>query len=1614
MELTAKAKRHLDELIERLDHGALDAPVEAIGLFTRKLLARASTEFFEARDAQTIASDVQALFEFVAATPPSSIAARVRFIPDRPHRAIVETVMPDCPFIVDTLREYLHSIGFGVIHLLHPVFVIDRDRKGGILQIRDRRAEGPKTSVVYIVIDGHVDHEQVTHLETEIRERLRQVQIVTADFHAMLEKANEIVADLEVEKKRFPWRAAEFEEIADLLRWLEDGCFVFLGYRAYNLFTDHAGARVIQVEPGSGLGVLRDESTSKYFEPQPLDELDANLRARILGGPMLITSKSNAESPVHRRARMDDISIKKLGPNGEVEGERRFLGLFTAKAVSQDASKIPILRRKLREILEAEGASEGSHDYGLIIRVFNSMPKEEVFFATVPELLGEIRVVMETEGVDEVRVTVRPDPLGRGVFVMVILPKIRFSGEVRLKIEEALTEAYEGTILADHLALISEGEQARLHYYLSSQLKDVTSADVSELEEHIRRTARSWEDRLSESLERELDAERAHELVDRHKGDFSAQYQATVDVDSAVRDLVNLEALETTGMQQVVLEELDQPRPHAALLKMYAPRGLFVLSDVMPTLENAGFRVIEADALEIGQTGRPGASTIHRFQVETPAAWNVDRRTVEARVAAELTAVQTGRADDDPLNSLVLSAGLDWEQVAVLRAYAGYAFQIVAVTSRSGSRRPLTQHPATARLLYEVFEAKFDPAIDESERRSLLRKRVGEYRDSLEGVHSIDDDRTCRRLLALVRATVRTNFFQRRMRERGELTVALKFDCSRLDFLPRPRPKFEVYVHSSRTEGAHLRMDSIARGGIRWSDRIDEFRVEVLGLVKTQQVKNAVIVPAGAKGAFIVRRPPIDRDARAEVGLSSYREFIRSLLDVTDNVSGAGVEHPPDSVVWDGEDPYLVVAADKGTAQNSDTANELAKEYGFWLGDAFASGGSHGYDHKALGITARGAWESVTRHFAELGTDIQEEEFTVVGIGDMSGDVFGNGMLLSRTIRLVAAFDHRHVFIDPSPDPVISYTERQRLFSLPRSSWADYDPSLISEGGGVYERGAKSISLTPEARQLLRINDENVNGETLIRAILCAPVDLLWNGGIGTYVRASTETNADVGDPGNDAVRVVATDLSVKVIGEGGNLGLTQRARVEYALNGGRLNTDALDNAAGVDMSDHEVNLKIFVDSAVQAGSLDEAARNHLLREVTDDVAAAVLRDTYLQSLAVSLDQQRAIKHATEFRDSLTTLERLGQLDRKLEDLPTSEELNERQEAGLALTRPELAVMLAYSKMHLKRGIADSELPDDPALFALLRSYFPDRVVETVGVEHLGGHRLRRRIVSAMLTNLMVDRIGATGHLRVARESGLPAEQVAGAWYAAYRLGDAGSVYERLEAQGGAVTAGLQLQWLLSVGGTLERATRWILSNVEEGYRVERTLERLQEPIRELRREFGGLLTEKSRAELENRMALHEMDGLDAELAADLATFEYLDALLPVAQLATETDIPATLAGEVYFGLTDEIDFPWLQEQLTLVPQADHWQRRAVQVLSLELENARARMAGSILRHIGSAEEVEGARADFRERFSRDLSRIRQVLDEVRQADYVSLASLMVAVSAIRAQSRVLAERTVT
>ncbi|WP_420633921.1 NAD-glutamate dehydrogenase [Candidatus Palauibacter sp.] len=1595
-------QQDLDPLIREVEARLPGAPAEAVRGLARRLFSRGYANIADGRPLDGLADDVAALYRLLESAADGDIAIRIDWDPEDASRGVLQTVMEDRPFIVDTLREYLHSIGLDIPHLLHPVVVVDRDRSGRVVDIRDRSADGARMSVVHVVLDGAHHAPSRETLQAEVRRRLELVKAVTQDFPAMLEQAGTLVSELEAKRSEIPWRARELEEIQELLRWLVDPGFVFLGYRAYNIKEDEDGRDWIRVDEGSGLGILRDDARSKYHEPRPLSELAPDLRARVLGGPLLIISKTNAESPIRRHVRMDYVGIKRLRPDGTVGGEHRFLGLFTAKAFSQDASSIPILRRKLREILQLEAAPAGSHDYNVILQTFNSMPKEELFLASVEEIRSVIDAVMATGGGDDVRVTARPDQLGRGVQILVILPKSHFSGQVRRKLQAALIEAYQGGLLNYHLAL-GQGDQARLHFYLEHDPDETGPVDLEAVQSVVRSIVRTWEERLEDALVAVHGATRGHHLA-THLVSFSSGYQAALDVDTAVGDVAQLARLAATRESQVRLSRSASGTGRHYELRLFAEQGHYVLSDVVPTLENLGLRVLDSVRFRVRLQDETGAAEdetiaakIQVFDAEARRDHDIDMEEAEDRIADALRAIHAGVAEDDRLNELIVTAGLSWEEVAVLRAYAGYSFRIGAVASPTGGQFPLTMYPAIARCLFRAFEARFDPEAREGADETILRLNR-EFNRGLASVRGIEDDRTLRRMMDLVHATVRTNYYRGVLR-RSPL-LALKISSRTIDFIPEPKPKHEVYLRGHRTEAAHLRMDDVARGGIRWSDRYGDFRVEVLGLVKTQRVKNAVIVPGGAKGAFIVKGLPEDREARLAAGLDSYRDFIRGLLEISDDVVDGEVKQPEGMVIHDAPDPYLVVAADKGTAKNSDTANELAVEAGFWLGDAFASGGSQGYDHKKEGITARGAWECVKRHFRELDIDYENEPFTAVGIGDMSGDVFGNGMLLSKQIQLVAAFDHRHIFLDPDPDPGVAWAERKRLFDLSASSWADYDASLLSEGGGVYDRTEKQIQLAPQAQGRLGLDREVVNGNDLIRAILMAPVDLLWNGGIGTYVKAGSERHADVGDPSGDAVRVDAAEVQARVVGEGGNLGFTQRARVEFAISGGSINTDAVDNSAGVDMSDHEVNLKILLGAPLSRGEIDFESRNDLLRECTNEVAYKVLRNCYSQSLAISLDYSRARRIPAAFREVIQRFEREGILDPALEYLPTGDELIERENVGAHLTRPELATVLAYSKLHLKHSLTASSVSRDPAMMELVEDYFPFGALKEVETADLEAHRLRPHISSMLLTNRFVDRMGATSHIRLMEESGRAAATVARTWYVASRIADAEDLYERLRVAETRMRSGAQSQCYLAMADALTRATRWLLQRSDPVQPIADAIEWLHEPVRAIRAALPELLTAERLERFQSTCSLHEMDGLDSEAAAQLATFRYVDELLPIAHLIRETGAPTIQVGAVYLGLAEDIDFPWLRSSVYELMTDDPWDQRAARVLVTRLERARSRMAALVIAAAGES-TIDDAMRAFRRRNAVGLSRIRNVISDIRSAGGDRLSGLVVAVDAV-------------
>ncbi|GIW44341.1 MAG: NAD-glutamate dehydrogenase [Candidatus Binatia bacterium] len=1533
----SKLERVIAELRARV------APGERVlveGL-ARQWLERSGSELLAQREVEELVALISEIFRFLQM--PGKQEPRVEILPHprQPHAFVVRTWMRDRPFIVDTVQESLRAAGARIHSLMHPIFVVERDERGEIRAIHTRAEFGQRESVLRIEMEGVSDPAALAPL---LQQRLTAVVWATDDYPAMRSKAEEIADELRSHTLPRPW-SADVDEFAAFLDWLGQKNFVFLGYREYE-FRGYGHERVAQVRRGSGLGILREEQRSHYFEARPLPE---NLRRRLNEPPLWLISKTNAESPIHRAGHMDYIGVKRVDGAGVVVGERRFLGLFTARAYAEEPMRVPLLRLKLAHILEAEGAEEGTHSYREIVALFNSMSRVQLLALAPEQLRQTIRTLQAAEESEDVAVVVQPDPLERGVFVTVSFPQNRFSHEIERQVESQLLGHFAGAAILESRLSLDERPHVRMHYYVAPRAGAGRLVSVEELRRGIRSLLQTWEDRFRSALEQAYSRDIAQTLAHRYLSVFGEAYRAATDVQAAVTDVANLETVLASKTAQVDLLPAGSVSsfPNEVVLKLYLPGPPLVLSDFLPYLENLGFQVLAQDAHELFLE-ELGRVQIHSFPVRDARGLPIVLEEVAPLVRDAVLLLHSGKLENDPLNRLILYARLTWRQVDLLRAYANYALQLGLAPSRETIVRTLVHWPACARALWEYFCAKFDPDRPEAARQrqdAVLAPVQARFESALEGVSTIEEDRLLRSLFAIMQATVRTSYFGPAETPREPATIALKFEGARLPGIG-PKPLLETYVHGPLVEGVHLRAARVARGGIRQSDRSD-FRKEVLALMLTQDVKNALIVPGGAKGGFVVRRAhtypvPVDEAAAA------YRAYIGALLDVTDNVVRGRVETPARVVAYDAPDPYLVVAADKGTATFSDLANEIALQRGFWLGDAFASGGKFGYDHKKQGITAKGVWECVRRHFYDRGRNLDEQTLDVIGIGDMSGDVFGNGMLWSRRLRLRAAFDHRHVFIDPDPDPLRSYNERERLFRLPQSSWADYNPEMLSRGGGVYPRGAKRVQLSDEARELLGLEPREYSGEELVRAVLCARADLLWNGGIGTYVKASDEPHAAANDPANDGVRVDARDLRVQVVGEGGNLGFTQRGRVEFALHGGSIHTDAIDNSAGVDMSDHEVNLKICLATAMEAGHLTYEERNRLLAEVEADVIERVLHHNRRQAQVLSLDQWRSRTRLHEFRDLMSQLESDGLLDRRAEHLPDRDQLRARRPQFLGLTQPELAVMLAHTKRWLQREILASSLPDDGFFETYLRGYFPAPICQRFGLA-VRSHPLRREIIAVEVANEVIDRLGMTFVPRLCRDTG--AKPVA----AVRAIAVVGAVLEwdRMWAEIGQLQPALssegEREILLCAERGLERAVAWYLETQPANVPAADMYEALRRATTPLWEALPDVFHAEARAEWDRTMERLASLGVPRDMATRLGRTLHAAELFDIAELAAGGERNPVIVARSYYGLAELFSLDWLRRSVEGIAAENRWEQRARNELLHDIAAAHRKLTERVL-----------------------------------------------------------------
>jgi glutamate dehydrogenase len=1483
--------------------------------------------------------------------------------------SVIETAISDRPFVVDTIRATLDAAGIEIRALLHPIFAATRDATGGLATLAAPGEQERRESFVHVAI-SRSDAGQLARLAEQVQARLEDLRLVTDDFPQMVARAHAVATELDGLGRLRPGPVAvEATGVADFLRWLVDGGFVFLGYREYGL-TAQGDTSLLALRQGTGLGLLRRESRSAFAQQRHVDALSEPVKARLFGSRLLTVAKTVATSPVHRHARMDDIGVKEFDAEGRVVGERRFIGLFTSKASAEEAAELPILRRMLRQILTAEQVVPGSHDYKELVAVFNALPKSELLASTPPEIRADLRQILAAVRGDDVVVSVRGQPGNGRLAVLVVLPPGRFSSEARQQIGALLQERLGGTLLDDSLSFV-DGDRALLHFTLTGGAL-AAMPSTAELRDAVAAMVRSWDERLREVLVAQHGESEGARLWARYAGALPDDYKAAVPVERAAADVALLASVAREGRLRVVLENppLDRAEPPTTAFRAYLGGQPLVLSEVMPILENLGLRVVAEDRVSVTPEGGPSLF-IETFLVQDRQERRLDVGAVAGRLTEAILALQARQVTNDRLNRLILEAGLDWRAVDCLRAYAGYAAQ-VGLAPRPAIIDALADNPDPARLLFECFAARFRPERAGTD-AAACRVR---FLQSVEAVPTLRMDLLFRALLDVVEATVRTTFYTRG--ERGYL--AFKIRSADLAALPVPRPLYEIYVLSPTMEGIHLRAGKVARGGIRYSDRPEDLRREILGLMKTQAVKNAVIVPTGAKGGFVVKGLP----ARAAV-VEAYRTFIRGMLDLTDNLVEGRVVHPRGLVIHDEEDPYLVVAADKGTATFSDVANGIAAEYGFWLGDAFASGGSHGYDHKGLGITARGAWECVRTHFRELGIDADTAPLSVAGIGDMSGDVFGNGLLRSRHLRLLGAFNHLHVFVDPDPDPARSFAERDRLFRAGKG-WDAYDPSVLSPGAAIVPRAAKRVPISPEVQALLGLPPEPVSGERLVQAVLTLDADLLWNGGIGTYVAATGESDAEIADPQNDAVRVKASALRARAIAEGGNLGVTQRGRVEYAVNGGRINTDAVDNSAGVDLSDHEVNLKICLQPLVERGTLGPAERNALLAAVTDDVVARVLDHNRRQSRVLGLDQTRTRTRLEDFRELIAHLERAAGLDRAFEGLPERDHLRARRGTFLGLARPELAVLMGYTKIALQRELLASTLPDDPLVESYLLGYFPSLVTER-SPEAVARHPLRREIVSTELANTLVDHLGTTFVHRVTRDTGAAGAEALRAWTIAWTLLGGAELTRGITAsvQGGE----LETRVFLLLERAAERLTKWVLANADTTRSAAAVAAELGDAIGRVRPRLATWVAGAEAEAFQKLVSELEIAGLPASLARDLTDAEWLTGALDVVTAARDFGVDLEATGKQYYALEEHLGFAWLEDRLAEVSAEDRWHRRAVEGLAADLRAARRRLTGWCLRATGTLPE-------------RPLRTVQDAIRDLRTAPRTTLAALQVVVREIR------------
>ncbi|HLY56856.1 MAG TPA: NAD-glutamate dehydrogenase [Stellaceae bacterium] len=1573
--------------IDRLVAGRAAIAVGPDVRFLREFYRNVAAEDLQSRSVDDLLAAADSIWSFLGQRRPGRASIRVIEAPRwSPRRAVIEIVNDDMPFLVDSVTACLAGHELGCHLVIHPIVAVERDAEGHLSAF----GAGLRESVMQIELASRIDAEAAGEIVRDLEAVLADVRVAVLDWAAMRRKVSQLADALGDGTAPVP--PVEITETSAFLVWLTENNFTFLGYREYAL-----SGEGMEVVPGAGKGILRDDSYLVFEGIRNFGQVSPDVQQFLRSPRLMMIAKSSRRSTVHRPAQLDTVAIKSFDADGKVTGQRLIVGLFTSASYAAAATSIPVIGRKVARCIARAGFPPDSHDGKALQHILDTFPRDELFQIDEQDLFPIALGVLHLQERRRIALFVRRDPFARFVSCLVYVPRERYSEQVRNRFAGILRRAFSGVVTGEATQLDESSVLARIHFTVATP-HGHSEIDLAEVERELVEAGGVWADRLGEALVRAHGEEVGPSLLRRFADAFPSGYTERTSPEASVGDIDRILAVEAGTAVALTLDRDPAGAAEELRLKTFHAKEPIALSDVLPILEDLGLRVITEIPFDCRPRGGGARICIQEFSLVPHDGHPIDLDVSAARFEEAFPQIWSGGLESDGFNRLILGAGLSSRQVVILRTYSKLMRQAGSAFSQAYMEDTLGRHPDVARALVALFESQFDPALS-GDREAKSARIEAAIRAELDAVSNLDEDRILRGFLLLVLKTLRTNYYQRDAGGEPKPYLSVKLASREIDLLPLPRPLYEIFVYAPRMEGCHLRGGRVARGGIRWSDRKEDFRTEILGLMKAQMVKNAVIVPVGSKGGFVVKRPPAGREALMAEVVACYKMLMSGLLDITDTIAGDAVVPPPDVVRRDADDPYLVVAADKGTATFSDIANGVAHDYGFWLDDAFASGGSVGYDHKAMGITARGAWEAVKRHFREIGSDIQTTDFTCVGVGDMSGDVFGNGMLLSRHTKLIAAFDHRHIFIDPDPDAERSWAERKRLFELPRSSWNDYDREMLSAGGGIYERSLKAVRLSPEAQARLGLGPDALSPAQLIQALLKQKVDLLWFGGIGTYVKASAETHADVGDRANDALRVDAPALRAAVIGEGANLGVTQRGRIEYALRGGRLNTDAIDNSAGVDTSDHEVNIKIGIGGIITAGQLAAADRSRFLGEMTDEVGLLVLRDNYLQTQALTLAESQASRELDQQVRLMRALERAGRLDRAIEFLPDDETLEQRAVAKRGLTRPELAVLLAYAKNALYDELLESDLPDAPEFEDDLIDYFPSQM-RTLAPDVLTTHRLRREIIATCIANQMINRMGPTFLAETQANTGRDAADIARAFRIACDVFDLPDIWQDIESLDNRIPAQAQTRMLVEVREVAERAVDWLLSA-----RVRLTIgartRQFRPGVRKLAARLPDLLPSAERRGFEQRKARFLEAGVEEALAHRVVALANLAAGLDIIRLDEGTELDVVDLGKLYYDTGECFGLDTLRDYAREMTTSNSWQRLAVAAVLQDFYRAQSGIAELVIRESGNAAAPSldawvAARPDT-------VIRLQEMVAEIGRAPARDIAMLTVAARQLHA-----------